>query len=117
LLDLTLDRVSRLPVLLVVTFRREFQPAWDGQPHATTLALNRLGGREGAALVERLAGDTGLARDIVDEIVQRADGVPLFVEELTKAVLETNDRVLAASALPELAIPATLHFRPSAPRR
>jgi predicted ATPase len=67
LLDLTLDRVSRLPVLLVVTFRPEFQPAWDGQPHATTLALNRLGGREGATLVERLAGDTGLARDIVDE--------------------------------------------------
>jgi class 3 adenylate cyclase/tetratricopeptide (TPR) repeat protein len=109
LLDLTLDRVSRLPVLLVVTFRPEFQLAWDGQPHATTLALNRLGGREGAALVERLAGDTGLAREIVDEIVQRADGVPLFVEELTKAVLETNDRVLAASGLPELAIPATLH--------
>jgi predicted ATPase len=115
LLDLTLDRVARLPVLLVVTFRPEFQHAWSGQPHVTMLALNRLGGHEGAALVERLAGNTGLARETVDEIVERSDGVPLFVEELTKAVLESGDRdnrvaaVLAASPLPNLAIPATLH--------
>ena len=115
LLDLTVDRVSRLPVLLVITFRPEFQHAWSGQPHVTMLALNRLGGRDGAALVERLAGNAGLAREIVDEIVERADGVPLFVEELTKAVLESGDRdnrvaaVLAASPLPTLAIPATLH--------
>jgi tetratricopeptide (TPR) repeat protein len=115
LLDLTIDRVARLPVLLVVTFRSEFGHAWSGQPHLTTLVLNRLGGRDGAALVERFAGNTGLARETVDEIVERADGVPLFVEELTKAVLETGDRgnrvaaVLAASPLPELAIPATLH--------
>ena len=114
-LDLTLARVARLPVLLVVTFRPEFQHAWNGQPHVTALALNRLGGHDGAALVERLAGNAGLSRDIVDEIVERADGVPLFVEELTKAVLESGDRdnrvaaVLAASPLPNLAIPATLH--------
>ena len=61
LLDLTVDRVRRLPVLLVVTFRPEFQHAWTGQPHVTMLALNRLGGRDGAALVERLAGNAGLA--------------------------------------------------------
>jgi predicted ATPase len=110
LLDLTLDRISRLPVLLVVTFRPEFQHAWGGQPHVTMLALNRLGGRDGAALVERLAGNAGLAEEIVDEIVVRADGVPLFVEELTKAVLETGDHaILAASPLPALAIPATLY--------
>jgi predicted ATPase len=66
-------------------------------------------------LVERLAGNAVLSHDIVDEIVERADGVPLFVEELTKAVLESSDpdnrvaAVLAASPLPELAIPATLH--------
>src|SRR5215472_7866750 len=60
-------------------------------------------------LVERLAGNTSLSRETVDEIVERADGVPLFVEELTKAVLETNNRVLAASALPNFAIPPTLH--------
>ena len=115
LLDLTLDRVRAAAVLLVVTFRPEFQHAWGGQPHVTMLALNRLGGRDGAALVERLAGNAGLSREIVDEIVERADGVPLFVEELTKAVLESGDRdnrvaaVLAASPLPELAVPATLH--------
>jgi class 3 adenylate cyclase/tetratricopeptide (TPR) repeat protein len=115
LLDLTLDRVSRLPVLLVVTFRPEFQQAWSGQPDMTTLALSRLGGYDGAALVEQLAGNAGLTRDTVVEIVERADGVPLFVEELTKAVLESTDpdnrvaAVLAASPLPNLAIPATLH--------
>jgi class 3 adenylate cyclase/tetratricopeptide (TPR) repeat protein len=115
LLHLTVDRVARLPVLLVVTFRPEFQHGWSGQPHVATLALNRLGGHDGAALVERLAGTAGLARQTVDEIVERADGVPLFLEELTKAVLETDARgnriaaVLAASPLPELAIPATLH--------
>jgi tetratricopeptide (TPR) repeat protein len=115
LLDLTLDRVARRSVLLVVTHRPEFQHAWSGQPHVTTLALNRLGGHDGAELVERLAGDAGLARETVGEIVERADGVPLFVEELTKAVLETGDRdnrvaaVLAASPAASLAIPATLH--------
>jgi predicted ATPase/class 3 adenylate cyclase len=114
LLDLTLDVVARLPVLLVITFRPEFEHAWSGQPHVTMMALSRLGERHGAALVAQLAGNAGLAREIVDEIVQRADGVPLFVEELTKAVLETDDRdnrvaaVLAASPLPNLAIPTTL---------
>ena len=115
LLDLTLDRVSRLPVLVVVTFRPEFQPAWSGQPHVTTLALNRLGDRDGAALVEGLTGAADLSREIIGEIVERADGVPLFVEELTKAVLESADphdrvaAVLAVSPSPALSIPATLH--------
>jgi class 3 adenylate cyclase len=115
LLDLTLNRVSRLPVLLIVTFRPEFQHGWSGQPHVTVMALNRLGGHDGAALVERLAGNAGLAREIADEIVERADGVPLFVEELTKAVLESGDpsdrvaAVLAASPSPALSIPTTLH--------
>jgi class 3 adenylate cyclase len=111
LLDLILDRVLRLPVLVVVTFRPEFQHGWTGQPHVTTLALNRLGGHDGAALVEQLAGNAGLARETIDEIVERADGVPLFVEELTKAVLESGDRnaALAASPSPAHSIPATLH--------
>jgi class 3 adenylate cyclase/predicted ATPase len=115
LLDLTLDRVSRLPVLLVVTFRPEFQRPWSRQPQISMLALNRLQGRDGAALVRRLAGNAGLSQETVEEIVERADGVPLFVEELTKAVVERGDldnrvgAVLAASPLPNLAIPATLH--------
>ena len=79
------------------------------------MVLNRLGGQDGTVLVERLAGNAGLAYATVAEIVERADGVPLFIEELTKAVLESGDpgnrvaAVLAASPLPELAIPATLH--------
>jgi len=115
LLDLMFDRVPRMPVLLIITFRPEFQHVWDGQPHVTTLTLNRLGGGDGVALVKELAGDASLPPEIVDEIVARADGVPLFVEELTKAVLESGDHdnrvpaVLMASPLPEIAIPATLH--------
>ena len=115
LLDLIFDRVPGLHVLLVVTFRPEFQHGWSGQPHVSMLALNRLGEGDGAALVERLAGNAGLSHEIVKEIVERADGVPLFVEELTRAVLESADRdnrvdaVFGASPLPNLAIPATLH--------
>ena len=71
LLDLTVDFMPQLPVLLVVTFRPEFQHGWAGQPGVTMLALNRLTGGEGAVLVQRLAGDKGLPRNIVDEIVER----------------------------------------------
>src|SRR5215469_2601925 len=75
LLDLTLDRVSQLPILVIITFRPEFDHAWSGPPQVTTLALNRLGESDGAALVEHVAGEAGLSREIVDEIVERADGV------------------------------------------
>jgi predicted ATPase len=115
LLDLTIDRVRRLPVLLEITFRPEFQPAWGGRSHVTSLALNRLGERDGEALVQELAGNAALSADIVAEIVERTDGVPLFVEELTKAVLESagqGDRVAAVLATTSLAaqsVPATLH--------
>src|SRR6516162_8883386 len=115
LLDLTIDRIRRLPVLLIVTFRPEFQQAWGGQPHVTSLALNRLGERDVTALVRELAGNAPLGSEIVEEIVERTDGVPLFVEELTRAVLGRDDQdnriaaVLAASPLPSLAIPAPLH--------
>jgi class 3 adenylate cyclase/predicted ATPase len=115
LLDLTVDRVRQLPVLLVITFRPEFQQPWGGRSDVTNLALNRLGEHDSAALVERLAGNAGLSHEIIEEIVERADGVPLFVEELTKAVLESADRdnrveaVLGTSPLPNFAIPATLH--------
>jgi class 3 adenylate cyclase/predicted ATPase len=115
LLDLTVDRVRRLPVLLAITFRPEFQPPWGGRSHVTSLALNRLGERDGEALVQKLAGNAALSPDIVAEIVERTDGVPLFVEELTKAVLESaaqGDRVaavLATTSLAALSVPATLH--------
>src|SRR5438309_3585099 len=88
LLDLSVDRVRHLPVLLAITFRPVFQPPWGGRSHVTNLTLSRLGERDGEAMVHKLAGDAALAAEIVSEIVERADGVPLFVEELTKAVLE-----------------------------
>jgi class 3 adenylate cyclase/predicted ATPase len=115
LLDLTIDRASRQPILLIVTFRPEFQQAWGGQPHVTVLALNRLGERDVTALVRELAGNAPLGSEIVGEIVERTDGVPLFIEELTRAVLERADQdnrvaaVLSASPLPAAAVPATLH--------
>jgi predicted ATPase len=113
-LDLTVEKIMDLPVLLVATYRPEFQPPWVGQSQVTVIALNRLGRSEGAMLVHRLAGNLGaLPLDIVDEIVERTDGVPLFVEELTKAVVEAGaDRSFASiSAVPasSLAVPATLH--------
>jgi class 3 adenylate cyclase/predicted ATPase len=115
LLDLTVDRVRHLPVLVAITFRPEFLPPWGGRSHVTSLVLNRLGERDGEALVQKLAGNSALAADIVAEIVERTDGVPLFVEELTKAVLESaaqGDRVVAVLSTTSLAaqsVPATLH--------
>src|SRR5207248_11211370 len=90
LLDLTLERVRHLPVLLVVTFRPEFQPPWTGQAQVTMLALNRLDRRDRTILVEQIAGGRTLPDQIIAQIVDRTDGVPLFVEELTKSVLESG---------------------------
>jgi class 3 adenylate cyclase/tetratricopeptide (TPR) repeat protein len=101
LLDLTVERVSSLPVLLIVTFRPEFQAPWTGQPQVTMLALNRLDRRDRTELVEQIAGGKPLPIQVVDQIVDRTDGVPLFVEELTKIVLETGSSGLG--------IPTTLH--------
>jgi class 3 adenylate cyclase len=84
LLDLAVERVRNLPVLLIVTFRPEFQPPWTGEPHVTMLALNRLDEPNRTALVREIAGGTALPDDVVAQIVERSDGVPLFIEELTK---------------------------------
>jgi class 3 adenylate cyclase len=100
-LDLVLGRIDHLPVVLVATFRPEFRPPWTGQPYVTVMSLNRLGQGEGAAMVQRLAGNAALLPpDVIAEIVERTDGVPLFVEEMTKAVLEAGaerGREIAAS--------------------
>ena len=90
LLGLTIERVSRLPVLLLITYRPEFSPPWPSQPHVSTLTLSRLGRREGAALVERVVRDKPLPDEVAAQIVAKTDGVPLFVEELTKTVLESG---------------------------
>src|SRR5262249_44823229 len=79
LLDLTVERIGSLPVLLIVTFRSEFQPPWTGQPRVTMLALNRLDGRDRTALVEQIAGGMALSNETVDQIAERTDGLPLFV--------------------------------------
>jgi class 3 adenylate cyclase len=107
LLDLMVERARRLPVLLVITFRPEFQSSWSGRFHVATLALNRLGERDGAVLAQELAGNA-LTADIVTEIVERTDGVPLFVEELTKSVLESIGHGERVTSLAALAVPATL---------
>ncbi len=115
LLDLLVERVRALPVLAVLTYRPEFSPSWAGQAHVTSLPLNRLGRRQGAAMVERVTGGKALPGEVLEQIVARTDGVPLFVEELTKTVLElgllteVGDRYELSGPLPPLAIPATLH--------
>ena len=85
-----IERVRQLPVLVLITFRPEFQPPWTGQAHVTTLTMSRLGRRQGADLVARVTGDKPLPAEVVEQIVARTDGVPLFVEELTKTVLESG---------------------------
>ena len=86
----TVDRIKTLSVLLIVTFRPEFNAPWAGRSHVTSLALNRLGEREAAAIIARLVGNKELPADVMAEIVERTDGIPLFVEEMTKAVLEAE---------------------------
>jgi class 3 adenylate cyclase/predicted ATPase len=110
----TVDRIKTLPVLLIVTFRPEFNAPWVGQPHVTSLTLNRLHEREAAAIISHLVGNRGLPADVRAEIVERTDGIPLFVEEMTKAVLEAENegaarRTVAAVPSPAFAVPASLH--------
>jgi class 3 adenylate cyclase len=84
LLGFAIERIQRLPVLAIITFRPEFSPPWSGQPHMSALALTRLGRRDGAALVDRLVGVKSLPAEVAGQIVGKTDGVPLFVEELTR---------------------------------
>jgi len=114
LLDMTIERAARLAILLILTFRPDFHPPWSGQAHVTSLTLSRLSRREGTALVNRVIGNKPIPDDIVAEIVERTDGIPLFVEEMTKAVLESSSqegtaKVISAAPLPMVAVPATLH--------
>ena len=112
LLDRAIERIANWPVLLVATFRPEFQPPWTGQPHVTTLTLSRLGPHDTKAMVANVAGHHALPSELVREIAERTDGVPLFVEELTRAVLESGAQgaaALPAVPHPALSVPATLH--------
>jgi predicted ATPase len=115
LLDMMVERVRVLPVLVVITHRPQFSTSWSGQAHVTAMPLNRLGRRQGAAMTLRVTGGKALPAKILDQILERTDGVPLFLEELTRTLLESGlmtdagDHYELAGALPPLAIPANLH--------
>ena len=110
LLTLTVERIQTLPVLLVITFRPDFQSQWAGQPHVTTMSLNRLNRRERMELVAHVSGGTTLPPALLDQIADRTDGVPLFIEELTKAVLESEqlEDHSGSAAAPSIEIPESL---------
>jgi class 3 adenylate cyclase/predicted ATPase len=111
---LVIERIQRLPVLLVITFRPEFSPPWTNHPHAMALALGGLARTQAAAVVARVAGGKALPAPVMEQILAKTEGLPLFVEELTKAVLESgllavaDDHYELAGPLKPFAIPATL---------
>ena len=114
LLSLTIERLQSLPILLIISFRPDFQPPWAGQPHVTIVTLNRLSQRERATLVDQITGGKALPPGLLEQIVERTDGVPLFVEELTRSVLESEqlqmagDQYVLDQPARALAIPSTL---------
>jgi len=108
------ERIASLPVLLVVTFRPEFMPPWIGPSHVSALTINRLNQSEIGEMIDRLVGDNRLPAGLRQDVVERSDGIPLFVEEMTKAVLEAEgegaaQHVIAAVPSPALSVPASLH--------
>jgi class 3 adenylate cyclase/predicted ATPase len=108
------DRIQNHRVLLTVTFRPEFEAPWIGRPHVTLLTINRLARRDIEAMIDRIAGNKFIPAGIRNVIIERTDGIPLFVEEMTKAVLESENevaaqRTMAAVPFPALAVPASLH--------
>ena len=110
----TVGRLRTLGVLLIITYRPEFEPPWIGRPYVTALTLNRLGEREIAAMIDRVTGNKPLPESIRQDIIERTDGIPLFVEEMTKAVLEADNegearKTVAAVPSSALAVPASLH--------
>ena len=108
-----IGKIPSLSVLLIITYRPEFDPPWIGRPHVTALTLNRLGEREIAAMIDGVTGNKPLPESIRQDIIERTDGVPLFVEEMTKAVLEAGGEKsdLTAAAIPSASstVPASLH--------
>ena len=109
----TVDRLKTLPVLLTITYRPEFDPPWIGRPYVTALNLNRLGEREIAAIIDRVTGNKALLESTRQDIIKRTDGIPLFVEEMTKAVLEAEGEAAASAVAtipsPCIGVPASLH--------
>jgi class 3 adenylate cyclase/predicted ATPase len=114
LVDLAIERVRRLPVLVLITFRPEFEPPWEGLQNVVRMDLSRLDQPQIEALVARVTGGRQLPAEVMAQIVDRTDGVPLFVEELTKTIQESGlliadgDSYRLDGPLPPLAIPTTL---------
>jgi class 3 adenylate cyclase/predicted ATPase len=114
-LDIEVQRAADLRVLVVVTFRPTYGPTWTSLPHVTLRVLNRLSPLQATEVVRQVAGGKSLPREVHDQIIAKTDGIPLFIEELTKTVLESGllqehaDRYTLQGALPPRAIPATLH--------
>jgi class 3 adenylate cyclase/predicted ATPase len=114
-LDLLVERAATLHVLVIITFRPEFAAPWVGRSHVTLLSLNRLPRRKRAEMIAYVTGGKALPKEIADQIVDRTDGVPLFIEELTKTVVESGivteagDHYAVAAPMAPLAIPTSLH--------
>jgi len=114
LLAASVERVQQLPVLLLITARPDFAPPWASYSHVTTIPLTRLDRRDGMALINRVTDGKPLPKEMMDEILARTDGVPLFIEELTKTMLESGllhdkgGEYVLERTLPDLAIPTTL---------
>ena len=115
LLDIIVERVRDLPVLLILTYRPEFRAPWLGEAHVTALTLTRLSRRDNEALVRQVASGKALPPALIERIVGQTDGVPLFVEEVTKSVLEgglvreEGGAYVMDAALRDIAVPSTLH--------
>jgi tetratricopeptide (TPR) repeat protein len=90
LLDTMIEAIRAERVLMLITFRPEFQPPWVGEAHVRLLSLTKLNDRQCASMVARVAGDRSLPASLIDQILDKTDGIPLFVEELTKAILESG---------------------------
>jgi predicted ATPase/class 3 adenylate cyclase len=115
LLERFAERIRKLPALMVVTFRPEFEPVWAGQAQVTSVILSRLGQRETLALAGGVAGGRSLPGEILDQIIEHTDGIPLCIEELTRALLESNflreesGQFILSGPMPSLAIPSSLN--------
>jgi class 3 adenylate cyclase/tetratricopeptide (TPR) repeat protein len=114
LLQALLERLDRLPMLLLATYRPEFKPQWIGQHSVTALTLGRLNPEQTKAIINRVAEGRSLPAEIIAQIIAKTDGIPLFVEELTKTIVESgllaqNEAgYIMSGPLPGFAIPTTL---------
>ena len=108
------DRIPKLRVLMIVTFRPEFEAPWLGRPYVTAITINRLAMREILEMIDHVVGNKFLPENVRKDIIERTDGIPLFVEEITKAVMEAKSerearQTVALIPSPSLTVPATLH--------